>query len=108
MTIYNPNNWVILKIFREGKPYYKVLGGWSGGYLDGDSWKLNSGIAKVNLNGDYFEFLGYSGSIYKCHKDSNIIRMNIAHAIASLEAKYGDSISVMDSSTDWLTLDYSY
>jgi len=48
MSEYNPDSWVIIKItVPDQKTIYKVLGGWSGGYLDGDSWQLNSGIAKV-------------------------------------------------------------
>ena len=39
-----PDSWVVLKITAETGVIYKVLAGWSGGYLDGDSWRLNSGI----------------------------------------------------------------
>lgn len=60
---YTPNRWLVLKI----KDFYKVFATWSGGYADGDSWKLNSGITKVYREGDYFIFEGVSGSIYKCH-----------------------------------------
>ena len=52
--MYTPDNWVVLKL-KPGKgahPIYKVLAGWSGGYLDGDSWRMNSGISKVTENGD--------------------------------------------------------
>ena len=67
-----PEHWVILRIPTEDNidiPYYKVFAGWRGGYLDGDRWKLNSGITKVEEDGDYFYFYGYSGSCYKCHKN---------------------------------------
>ena len=54
MSDYRPDNWVVIKFTqqvksgntgygRTEKVFYKVLGGWSGGYLDGDSWRMNSG-----------------------------------------------------------------
>jgi len=49
---------------------YKVFATWAGGYLDGDRWKLNSGIRSVKQDGDYYLFEGFSGSWYKCHKSS--------------------------------------
>lgn len=69
MKVYSetPDRWVILKI-SDG--VYKVLAGWYGGYLHGDSWRLNSGIVKVEEDGDYYLFHGKSGSTYKCHKDA--------------------------------------
>lgn len=60
------DRWLILKLGDT----YKVFGSWSGGYLDGDSWKLNSGIESVEEDGDYWLFHGFSGSVYQCHKDS--------------------------------------
>ena len=60
------DRWLIVKV-DDG---YKIFGSWSGGYLYGGSWKLNSGITKVEEDGDYYLFCGYSGSIYKCHKDA--------------------------------------
>ena len=41
---YTPDNWVIIEIKSEAKPFYKVLAGWSGGYGGGGSWRMNSGI----------------------------------------------------------------
>ena len=65
MKTTNPEKWVVLKLGDN----YKVLATWYGGYFDGDSWKLNSGITEVSEDDDYFYFHGYSGSIYKCHKE---------------------------------------
>jgi hypothetical protein len=47
-----------------------VFAGWYGGYLNGDSWKLSSGITSVEEFEDRFEFMNYSGSLYVCRKDS--------------------------------------
>lgn len=71
-NIYEPDGFVILKIEEEdGNTHYRVFGSWGGGYLDGDSWRLNSGIESIARIGEgYYTFLGGSGSLYKCHKDS--------------------------------------
>lgn len=66
--MYIPDRWVILKLNNKGKTFYKVLAGWSGSYLDGQSWKINSGITKVEIEDNHYLFHGFSGSIYKCHK----------------------------------------
>ncbi len=64
---YSPDRWVLLEM--DGK-IRKVLGGWSGGYLDSDNWRLSSGVESVEEDGDYYLFKNYSGSVYKCHKNS--------------------------------------
>jgi hypothetical protein len=65
--MYNPDKWTILKITSD-KDIYKILAGWSGGYLDSDRWRLSSGLEKIEDEGDYYLMHNYSGSIYKCHK----------------------------------------
>ena len=54
-----PDNWVVVKV---GKNLYKVLAGWSGGYLDGDRWKLNSGISEVKDDGILKQILELDGT----------------------------------------------
>ena len=74
MKTYNPDKWTILKILNEedGKWYYRILGGWIGGYLDGDSWRLNSGVESYEFSEDNSTvfFKGGSGSIYECRKSA--------------------------------------
>ena len=83
--IYEPDNWVIVEIEQDnGQPFHKVLGGWSGGYLDGNTWRMNSGIDKVITDEDHYEIHGYSGSVYRCRKDTEGIRMNIANILEKL------------------------
>ena len=103
--MYQPDNWVILKITINPKDiHYRVLGGWSGGYLDGDSWRLNSGITKVEDDGDYLLFHGYSGSVYKCYKGSYVVRMNCSYPIQYYQKNYPDKVKVMPEDTDWFKL----
>lgn len=68
--IYSPDRWVVIEINSEkhGK-IRKVFAGWYGGFTSGDAWKLNSGITKVEQDGNFWRFTGESGSVYECHKD---------------------------------------
>ena len=67
--IYSPDRWLVLRLSSEEHgTHYRVFATWRGGYVTGDSWKLNSGIVRVQLNGDYLEFTGGSGSVYRCHR----------------------------------------
>lgn len=53
MNEYTPDNWVV--VFLNGDdPHYRVLVGWSGGYLTGDSWRMNSGITRVEKTTETF------------------------------------------------------
>ena len=72
METHNPDRWVIIEMkTKEYGTIHKVLGSWSGGYLDGDSWRMSSGLEKVETEGDYYLMYNVSGSIYKCHKRMN-------------------------------------
>lgn len=72
MSEYTPDTWVVLEFDAPGldKPVYKVFAGWYGGYFGSDSWKLNSGITQLRREGEWLEFDGYSGSVYRCHPDT--------------------------------------
>jgi hypothetical protein len=59
-----PEKWVILKF----KGTYKVFGTWRGSYLEGDSWRLNSGVERITQDATHYYFHGYSGSCYRCNK----------------------------------------
>lgn len=82
--MYTPDKWIILKIKGPKETLFKVLAGWSGSYLEGQSWKINSGISKVSMDGNYYLFEGYSGSVYKCHKNSYGTNMISSGVLANL------------------------
>lgn len=102
---YTPDNWVIIKMSKDDDIFYKVLAGWSGGYLDGDSWRLNSGITKIEEKKDSYLFYGYSGSVYECRKGGYGLRMNNLHVWTKFKAKYGDSVELIDENTNWEKLE---
>lgn len=101
---YIPDNWVVLKINYDGMITYRVLAGWSGGYLYGDSWRMNSGITRVEEDGNYYEFYGSSGSCYRCHKKGYRISMAIGPTYSQLKEHFGDAVELMPKDTDWSNL----
>lgn len=69
--IYIPYKWVVLEFNNNGEVIRKVFAGWHGGFADGDSWRMNSGITEVIETDDMYIFKGYSGSEYHCLKTSH-------------------------------------
>ena len=105
---YLPDSWVVLKV-KEGKgtfPFYKVLAGWSGSYLYGDSWRMNSGITLVFERENTVDFYGESGSMYHCHKGAYGLKMSTAGIYNQLIEKqeFGGQIQMMPEDTDWSKL----
>ena len=101
---YTPDNWVIIKMTPEGHDtFYKVLGGWSGGFADGDSWRMNSGIDKVEQNSNYYLFIGASGSVYKCHKEGERLSMMTSSIYTQLKEKFGEQIELVKVEEIWTT-----
>jgi hypothetical protein len=103
----NPDNWVVFKI-KGDDPHYRILAGWSGGYTTGDSWRMNSGITKVEefVDDGYYNFTGSSGSTYRCGKKSYTLRMNNAHIWEKLKVLHGDKVELMPEETDWINMDW--
>ena len=105
MTEYNCDNWVVIKM-KGDDPHYRLLVGISGGYLDGERWRMNSGITEVNETDDYYYFKGSSGSEYRCGKESYMLRMNNAHIWGQLQKLHGDKVEMMPEDTDWMNMDW--
>lgn len=101
---YNPDNWVVLKITDEQETIYKVLAGWSGGYLYGDSWRLNSGITGVEKQAYLYGFYGSSGSVYWCHQGSYRLTMAISGIYNELKERFGDGVEIMPKDTNWMEI----
>lgn len=93
MNEYNPDKWVIIKFKDKEKSWYKVLGSWSGGYLDGDSWRMSSGLNKIAEQGEYYLMHNDSGSVYKCHKNMEGMHMT-ASGILETAKKQGKKADV--------------
>jgi hypothetical protein len=103
-----PDKWVIVKIPYEGDYIYKVFATWAGGYTDGDRWKMNSGINKVEQDEEYFYFFGYSGSCYKCHKKGygfmTSYGSGILDGMIKRASEAGVDIEIMPETKNWMGL----
>lgn len=102
---HTPDFWVVIKI-DDG--FYKVFATWLGGYLDGDAWKLNSGITKVTEDDGNYYFHGESGSVYKCskkgYKEGTSYTSGILHNMIEQAKERGVDVQIMSPDTDWLNL----
>lgn len=112
MREYTPDSWVMLKITYKGKPTYKILAGWAGSYTYGASWKLNSGITKIEESGDYYLFHGYSGSVYNCHKKAYGLSAYTAGILESFyeDAEKADDVKIEclnEDRTDFMSVEYA-
>lgn len=109
MSDYTPDRWLILAIGTANEVIYKVFATWMGGYASSDSWKLNSGIVRATLVKDHWEFDGSSGSVYSCHQDAygtNGYGGAVLSNLIGRAREQGIQIEVLDSDTDWATLQY--
>ena len=107
MTEYRPDSWVVLKMTHKDQTFYKVLGGWSGGYLDGDSWRLNSGIDKCeyDVDNDLYHFHGSSGSDYVVCPESYGLRWSTAGVWAQMKERFPDQVELLEN-RDWSTMEW--
>lgn len=64
---YSPDRWVVLK-YSDGD--YAILGGWSGGYTTGNSWRRSTSIQHVVEHDEHYEVHNKSGSVYMLRKDA--------------------------------------
>jgi hypothetical protein len=109
MSDYTPDRWVIVKIVTPKERLYKVFASWGAGYGGSDSWKMNSGITHATLVNDRWEFSGYSGSVYSCHKEgygTNGYGGNVLQNFIDQMPSQGATMEVMPENTDWARLDY--
>lgn len=92
---YIPNNWVLLRIrSKEHEDVYKILAGWSGSYLSGESWKVNSGIKDVRELPNQWEVEGFSGSLYYCGKGLEHLSPYTKGILLYLQNLAGDGASI--------------
>lgn len=89
-----PDNWVIISLPNE---ICKVFATWRD-----DSWKLNSGISKIEQDDYYYFFHGFSGSCYQCKKG----RYGTSHYGSHILDKVLDTrgIELLDDMEDWTKL----
>jgi hypothetical protein len=109
-----PESWVVIKIEnpKAQDPFlrtiYKVFASWRGGYLDGDMWKINSGIDRIVEDGQTVTFHGYSGSRYVCEKGhygtGASYTNNVLKGFIEKANEAGATISILPEDTNWMDL----
>ena len=111
-TEYTPDAWVIVRFVEDtlNMITYKVFAQWYGGYTQGESWKINSGIVSVEEDGNCYLFKGYSGSVYRCHKN-NYRYTGYGYSVLAGILKQAEDhpniqVDIMDD-CDWSKIDYA-
>ena len=107
MSDYTPDRWVVVKITTDKESLYKVFACWYGGYAGSDSWKMNSGIVKVELVNDCYDFHGWSGSVYRCHKNSYGTNSYGGRVLQNFIDKADYKIEIVPENTNWKELKYA-
>ncbi len=97
MSTYTPDYWVIVEISSiDYGVVRKILAGWTGGYTTGNSWKLSSGNLPEYTDGDFIVFPQESGSVYRCHKNSQRLSGYTASILDGFIKDIGDKATVED------------
>jgi hypothetical protein len=106
-----PDNWCVIKFTHEGKTTYKVFAEWRGGYTTSDQWRMNSGIVRVTESENFYDFDGYSGSVYRCNKHSYGIRglyaIGVFEDLKEKVVKAGAIVEVLSEDTNFLDIDWT-
>jgi len=93
-----PNSWVVVEITHKDQKYKKIVSGWSGGYLDGDSWRLSSDIKNVDKTHSEFYAVvkTMSGSVYNLYYQANELRMSNSGIYNQLKEQFGDNVEIIE------------
>jgi len=74
------------------------------GMIEGDSWRLNSGIVDVKEDEKFFFFHGSSGSVYNCYKHGYGVAGAYNKSVLSSFLEKVEGVEVMPEATDWSEL----
>lgn len=102
-----PDKWIIIKIGDDEGLAYKVFASFYGGYLGSNSWKMNSGITKVEEDDKSFMFHGHSSSVYRCIKGAygtNFYSQGVLSGIIDTADTANISLEVLSEDSDWIKL----
>lgn len=106
---YRPDRWLMVRLSTNGKVHYRVFATWGGGYLNGDEWKLNSGVTSLRETEDRFYFEGSSGSTYICNKKtygSTGYGFSVLNSLIIKSLKQKTVIEILPEETDFTSIVY--
>ena len=96
MSNYTPDWWAIVRITFEDQQIDKVLASF---YGESDSWRLSSGITKVDENDSHYQIHNHSGNTYTCYKNNEGMSQYAADEFENLQdsvKKGGGKIELLD------------
>jgi len=93
-----PDAWVIIEVKTPAGQFQKILSGWTGGYLYGDSWRMSSPMKELNIkvNQDFFTVATDSGSCYTLWKSRQGLRKSNGDIYNKLKKKFGDMVEIVE------------
>ena len=107
--MYTPDCWKIVRFTSDQYGIVdKILAGWYGGYLSGDTWRISSGITGFIEDSDgFYNFRNDSGSIYHCDPKSERMTAIMQQAFDSWLSQLLTSTSTVETIDfkDWNTSD---
>lgn len=98
--IHSPDRWVVVEVIMDEMTTRHILGGWWGGYLDADYWRMSSGITNTTEYDDRYEFDNTSGSRYICYKAQQGLTHLCASVLESLKQKQGATVNIVNDFGD--------
>ncbi len=105
---YTPDKWLVVKLESPESTHYRVFATWYGGYLHGDSWRMNSGIVSVTEDEKCYYFNGASGSVYQCFKGAyghSGYSGSVLHNLIEKSKANGIIITLLENQ-NWIELEY--
>jgi len=101
--MYHPDGWKIIQlVWPDGKMTYRLAAGYSGTYIYGDSWRINSGITEIEAGDGYWNIHGETGSVHQItpHGEDRGMALHMAYAYLEQQVANGylKSWSKVDSS----------
>jgi hypothetical protein len=78
--------WSVLKVIKNQEVTYRLLSSTDDDFFD--RWRLNSGIVNFTIEHGLVDFHGYSGSVYRCRLEDEVINPIMASMLAKWEAQF--------------------
>jgi hypothetical protein len=106
---YTPDRWMLLRFSKDQVVFYKVFATWAGGYLDGDSWQLNSGVTQLKETETHYLFEGVSGSTYICNKrsyGSTGYGFGVLNNLITKSLGQGTVVDILPGDSDFTAINY--
>lgn len=104
MNIHTPDCWTVVEFGNTNHTIRKIFAGWYGGFAEGESWSLSSGITEAQEYDTHWEFLNHSGSRYVCYKNTKGLSSYMYGIFGNwlAEAKDAGTYTVQDVSAEYV------